>query len=82
MARLHLLVGCGRTAPDPAGAYVTSDGVEIPMGVGTDAGVDNSSLLYNEYPLLACSSKSILMIIDFLVGLMFCFVVSPDVTWQ
>jgi hypothetical protein len=54
-----ILVGCGRTAPDPSGSHITSDGVEIPMGVGADSGVDNSSLLYNEYPLMKRFRKSI-----------------------
>jgi poly [ADP-ribose] polymerase 1 len=45
----HSTKGCGRTAPDPKHSYVTSDGVEIPLGKGIDCGIGYSSLLYNEY---------------------------------
>jgi len=38
------------TSPHPAGAFVSPDGVEIPMGKGVDSGIGRSSLLYNEYP--------------------------------
>lgn len=38
------------TEPDPNGAFVGSDGVEIPMGKGKSSTIGQSSLLYNEYP--------------------------------
>lgn len=36
--------------PDPSGTFVTPDGVEIPMGTSMTTPVQNSGLLYNEYP--------------------------------
>lgn len=44
----HSTKGCGRTIPDPAESYFTPDGVEIPMGKGTNAMNGASVLLYNE----------------------------------
>lgn len=44
------LAGVGRTAPDPS-ASVTLDGVQVPLGKGSHTNIDDTSLLYNEYPL-------------------------------
>lgn len=44
------LIGVGRTAPDPSAA-VTLDGVQVPLGKGAHTNIDDTSLLYNEYPL-------------------------------
>lgn len=44
--------GCGMTIPDPQGSYTGDDKMEIPMGKGVPSNVNNSSLLYNEYPFL------------------------------
>lgn len=41
--------GVGRTAPDP-GATATLDGVQVPLGKGSNTNIDDTSLLYNEYP--------------------------------
>lgn len=41
--------GLGRTAPDPS-ASVTLDGVQVPLGKGVHTNIDDTSLLYNEYP--------------------------------
>ena len=46
----HSVKGLGSTQPDPTEVVQTTDGVEIPLGKGIDAPVDNTSLLYNEYP--------------------------------
>ncbi|KAK2177762.1 hypothetical protein NP493_581g01048 [Ridgeia piscesae] len=45
----HSTKGCGKTGPDPAGSYVTPDGVTIPKGHGVETKVKDTSLLYNEY---------------------------------
>lgn len=45
-----ILLGLGRTAPDP-NASVTLDGVQVPLGKGVNTNIDDTSLLYNEYPL-------------------------------
>ncbi|CAF3890932.1 unnamed protein product [Rotaria sp. Silwood1] len=41
--------GCGQTIPDPKKHYYTDDGVLVPMGLGVNAKLPQSSLLYNEY---------------------------------
>ncbi|XP_052769011.1 poly [ADP-ribose] polymerase 1-like [Mya arenaria] len=46
----HSCKGIGSTCPDPAGSYVTPDGMEIPMGKGMQGGYKGqTSLLYNEF---------------------------------
>lgn len=45
--------GLGRTAPDPR-ATVSLNGVDIPLGKGANTNIDDTSLLYNEYPLVFC----------------------------
>lgn len=49
-ASFFFLAGVGRTAPDPS-ASVTLDGVQVPLGKGSHTNIDDTSLLYNEYPL-------------------------------
>ncbi|KAK1888969.1 Poly [ADP-ribose] polymerase 1 [Dissostichus eleginoides] len=44
----HSVKGVGRTAPDPS-ASVTLDGVQVPLGKGSNTNIDDTSLLYNEY---------------------------------
>lgn len=46
---MHSCKGVGKTQPNPAGAYVGPDGVEIPMGTGVTDSKLQSALLYNEY---------------------------------
>lgn len=48
--KLFIPSGLGRTAPDPSAA-VTLDGVQVPLGKGVHTNIDDTSLLYNEYPL-------------------------------
>ena len=40
--------GLGRTAPDPA-ATVSKGGVAVPLGTPKPTGVQDTSLLYNEF---------------------------------
>ena len=47
----HSTKGLGRTAPTTNGHNTTEEGVVIPMGKGSSTAVDNTSLLYNEYPI-------------------------------
>ena len=47
----HSTKGLGRTAPTTDGHKTTKEGVVIPMGKGSSTAVDNTSLLYNEYPI-------------------------------
>ncbi|XP_064412633.1 poly [ADP-ribose] polymerase 1 isoform X2 [Latimeria chalumnae] len=44
----HSVKGLGRTGPDP-GTSVMLDGVQVPLGKGTSMGIEDASLLYNEY---------------------------------
>ena len=48
----HSTKGMGRTMPDPSGYKTLESGAVLPMGKSTISGVSNTSLLYNEYPLL------------------------------
>lgn len=52
-------LGLGKTAPDPT-ATTTLDGVEVPLGNGISTGINDTCLLYNEYPLLShCCALSV-----------------------
>lgn len=48
---VFFITGLGRTAPDP-NATVTLNGVQVPLGKGVHTNIDDTSLLYNEYPLI------------------------------
>jgi len=50
-AKKHSTWGKGKTAPDPAGTVgLPGDpGLKVPMGKGQASGVDQTSLLYNEF---------------------------------
>lgn len=45
------LTGLGKTTPDPS-ASITLEGVEVPLGTGVPSGVNDTCLLYNEYPFM------------------------------
>lgn len=51
----HSCKGVGATVPDPDEKHILDDGVEIPYGKPTSKPQQqrHTSLLYNEYPLLA-----------------------------
>lgn len=67
-----LNVGLGRTAPDP-GAEVTLEGVQVPLGKGVHTNIDDTSLLYNEYPLtLATGCMNCLSCIVFIILVTVC----------
>ena len=46
----YLMLGLGRTMPDPAGTHTMEGDLLVPMGHGVDSGIIGTSLLYNEYP--------------------------------
>lgn len=48
-----LFEGLGRAAPDPR-ATVSLDGVDVPLGKGINTNIEDTSLLYNEYPFVFC----------------------------
>lgn len=67
-------VGLGRTAPDPSAA-ATLEGVQVPLGKGVNTNIDDTSLLYNEYPLTpdaGCANR--------LSGLVFTFCIITSCT--
>lgn len=73
------LLGVGRTAPD-MGATVTLDGVDVPLGKGVNTNIDDTSLLYNEYPLTLISwSMNVMMILSIEVGRM---LVCESLEWR
>jgi len=45
-------MGVGRTIPDPAASLIMKDKVEIPLGKPIPSNVDDTVLLYNEYPFI------------------------------
>ncbi|CAG0890958.1 unnamed protein product, partial [Darwinula stevensoni] len=45
----HSVKGIGRTHPDPSQNKVLSDGTIVPLGKGVSSGIDDTSLLYNEF---------------------------------
>lgn len=49
LTRAFCFAGLGKTTPDPS-ASITLDGVEVPLGTGVPSGVNDTCLLYNEYP--------------------------------
>lgn len=49
LTRAFCFAGLGKTTPDPS-ASVTLDGVEVPLGTGISSGINDTCLLYNEYP--------------------------------
>lgn len=53
-------LGLGKTAPDPT-ATTTLGGVEVPLGNGISTGINDTCLLYNEYPLLLCWPHAVLV---------------------
>lgn len=48
---MHSAWGMGTTQPDPAQNRTLDDGLIVPLGTPVQRKI-NSSLLYNEYPLL------------------------------
>lgn len=68
-----LIVGLGRTAPDPSAA-VTLEGVQVPLGKGVHTNIDDTSLLYNEYPFdtrhrSSCMAFTFLVLVYGLISL-------------
>lgn len=43
-------MGIGRTKPDPAESLFIEDKIEVPLGKPISSNIDDTSLLYNEYP--------------------------------
>lgn len=44
-------MGVGRTKPDPAESLFIEDKIEVPLGKPISSNINDTSLLYNEYPL-------------------------------
>lgn len=48
----HSCMGIGRTMPNPAESLFIEDKLEVPIGKPIPSNVNDTSLLYNEYPFL------------------------------
>lgn len=46
----HSCMGIGRTMPDPAKSLLIEDKLEIPLGNPIPSNINDTTLLYNEYP--------------------------------
>jgi len=46
----HSCMGIGRTKPDPAESLFIEDKIEVPLGKPISSNINDTSLLYNEYP--------------------------------
>lgn len=46
----HSCKGIGRTMPDPSASLFIEDKLEVPLGKPIPSNIDDTSLLYNEYP--------------------------------
>lgn len=45
-------MGVGKTKPNPAESLFLEDKLEVPLGKPIMSNVDDSTLLYNEYPFI------------------------------
>jgi len=50
-------MGIGRTKPDPAESLFIEDKVEVPLGKPISSNINDTSLLYNEYPFFTLEMK-------------------------
>lgn len=48
----HSCMGVGRTKPNPAESLIIEDKLEVPLGKPIPSDIEDSVLLYNEYPFL------------------------------
>lgn len=48
----HSCKGVGRTMPDPSASLFIEDKIEVPLGKPIPSNINDTSLLYNEYPFL------------------------------
>lgn len=46
----HSCMGIGRTMPDPTKSLLLEDKLEVPLGNPIPSNINDTSLLYNEYP--------------------------------
>jgi len=54
-------MGIGRTKPDPAQSLFIEDKIEVPLGKPISSNIDDTALLYNEYPFFTIKIKLILL---------------------
>jgi len=50
-------MGIGRTKPDPAKSLFIEDKIEVPLGKPIFSNINDTSLLYNEYPFFTLKIK-------------------------
>lgn len=51
----HSCMGIGRTMPDPTKSLLLEEKIEVPLGNPVPSNIDDTSLLYNEYPFFQMS---------------------------
>lgn len=49
----HSCKGIGRTMPDPDASLLIEDKLEVPLGKPVPSDINDTTLLYNEYPFYA-----------------------------
>jgi len=59
----HSCKGIGRTMPNPAESLYIEDKLEIPFGNPVSSDIDDTALLYNEYPFFTY----MIILLNFLV---------------
>lgn len=81
MSRIWCVSGLGRTAPDP-GATVSFKGVDVPLGKGANTNIDDTSLLYNEYPFYSglVIQKSFTFLFSYIFMNNFCEITQRKIT--
>lgn len=52
-------MGIGRTKPDPTESLFIEDKIEVPLGKPIPSNINDTSLLYNEYPFFTLKMKFI-----------------------
>lgn len=76
--------GLGRSAPDPSAA-VTLNGVQVPLGKGIQTNIDDTSLLYNEYPLTPtawCMNHLIIIFPNEPICFLLCYIIHHLIFYQ
>jgi hypothetical protein len=64
----HSCKGIGRTVPNPAESLFIDDKLEVPIGKPIPSNVDDTSLLYNEYPFFILEKKILLCFYYFIIS--------------
>lgn len=61
----HSCMGIGKTKPDPAASLFVEDKVEVPLGKPVPSNIDDTTLLYNEYPFFFNFTVYLFLLLQF-----------------